>query len=164
MEHREHRNVKETARRFEILWKRYCAAMSSSGEFSTLSSGEATGTGEDSLPSSREATAEAAGSGGGFMPLREFLDRFSLPRVVRVEGAGGRPILLYKQQQRSLRVTATLLMHRYRHDVKVGPEIVIPEGYPGEYNLRYYTVYLLILLYLSLYPQVNLVDGRDGTW
>ncbi|XP_072745916.1 uncharacterized protein [Anoplolepis gracilipes] len=108
-----------------------CAAMSSSGEFSTLSSGEATGTGEDSLPSSREATAEAAGSGGGFMPLREFLDRFSLPRVVRVEGAGGRPILLYKQQQKSLRVTATLLMHRYRHDVKVGPEIVIPEGYPG---------------------------------
>lgn len=107
--------------------------MSSTGEFSTLSSGEATGTGEDSLPSSREATAEAAGSGGGFVPLREFLDRFSLPRVVRVEGAGGRPILLYKQQQRSLRVTATLLMHRYRHDVRVGPEIVIPEGYPGEY-------------------------------
>ncbi|KOX77249.1 hypothetical protein WN51_10855 [Melipona quadrifasciata] len=104
--------------------------MSSSGEFSTLSSGEATGTGDDSLPSSREATAEAASSGAGFMPLREFLDRFSLPRVVRVEGAGGRPILLYKQQQRSLRVTATLLMHRYRHDVKVGPEIVIPEGYP----------------------------------
>ncbi|XP_043799649.1 uncharacterized protein LOC122718574 isoform X2 [Apis laboriosa] len=110
--------------------------MSSSGEFSTLSSGEATGTGDDSLPSSREATAEAAGSGAGFMPLREFLDRFSLPRVVRVEGAGGRPILLYKQQQRSLRVTATLLMHRYRHDVKVGPEIVIPEGYPENGNLR----------------------------
>ncbi|XP_011049219.1 PREDICTED: uncharacterized protein LOC105142974 [Acromyrmex echinatior] len=109
--------------------------MSSTGEFSTLSSGEATGTGEDSLPSSREATAEAAGSGGGFMPLREFLDRFSLPRVVRVEGAGGRPILLYKQQQRSLRVTATLLMHRYRHDVKVGPEIVIPEGYPGWFSV-----------------------------
>ncbi|XP_050445663.1 uncharacterized protein LOC126848662 [Cataglyphis hispanica] len=109
--------------------------MSSSGEFSTLSSGEATGTGEDSLPSSREATAEAAGSGGGFMPLREFLDRFSLPRVVRVEGAGGRPILLYKQQQKSLRVTATLLMHRYRHDVKVGPEIVIPEGYPGWFSV-----------------------------
>ncbi|XP_076396504.1 uncharacterized protein LOC100882954 isoform X2 [Megachile rotundata] len=110
--------------------------MSSSGEFSTLSSGEATGTGDDSLPSSREATAEAGNSGGGFMPLREFLDRFSLPRVVRVEGAGGRPILLYKQQQRSLRVTATLLMHRYRHDVKVGPEIVIPEGYPENGNLR----------------------------
>lgn len=122
--------------------------MSSTGEFSTLSSGEATGTGEDSLPSSREATAEAAGSGGGFMPLREFLDRFSLPRVVRVEGAGGRPILLYKQQQRSLRVTATLLMHRYRHDVKVGPEIVIPEGYPGEYNLRQYAVDLFIFSYL----------------
>ena len=109
--------------------------MSSSGEFSTLSSGEATGTGDDSLPSSREATAEAASSGAGFMPLREFLDRFSLPRVVRVEGAGGRPILLYKQQQRSLRVTATLLMHRYRHDVKVGPEIVIPEGYPGWFSV-----------------------------
>ncbi|KZC07673.1 PREDICTED: uncharacterized protein LOC107185995 [Dufourea novaeangliae] len=109
--------------------------MSSSGEFSTLSSGEVTGTGDDSLPSSREATAEAASSGGGFMPLREFLDRFSLPRVVRVEGAGGRPILLYKQQQRSLRVTATLLMHRYRHDVKVGPEIVIPEGYPGWFSV-----------------------------
>ncbi|XP_054009600.1 uncharacterized protein LOC128892948 [Hylaeus anthracinus] len=109
--------------------------MSSSGEFSTLSSGEVTGTGDDSLPSSREATAEAANSGAGFMPLREFLDRFSLPRVVRVEGAGGRPILLYKQQQRSLRVTATLLMHRYRHDVKVGPEIVIPEGYPGWFSV-----------------------------
>lgn len=63
--------------------------------------------------------------------MREFLDRFSLPRVVRLEGTGGRPVLLYKQQQRSLRVTASLLMHRYRHDVKVGPEIVIPEGYPG---------------------------------
>lgn len=123
--------------------------MSSSGEFSTLSSGEATGTGEDSLPSSREATAEAAGSGGGFMPLREFLDRFSLPRVVRVEGAGGRPILLYKQQQRSLRVTATLLMHRYRHDVKVGPEIVIPEGYPGEYNFK---ILSCICLYSYAYP------------
>ncbi|XP_046610261.1 uncharacterized protein LOC124300339 [Neodiprion virginianus] len=109
--------------------------MSSSGEFSTLSSGEATGTGDDSLPSSREATAEAAGSGGGYVPLREFLDRFSLPRVVRIEGAGTRPILLYKQQQRSLRVTATLLMHRYRHEVKVGPEIVIPEGYPGWFSV-----------------------------
>lgn len=109
--------------------------MSSSGEFSTLSSGEATGTGDDSLPSSREATAEVPGSGGGYVPLREFLDRFSLPRVVRIEGAGGRPILLYKQQQRSLRVTATLLMHRYRHDVKVGPEIVIPEGYPGWFSV-----------------------------
>lgn len=113
--------------------KKRSIGMSSSGEFSTLSSGEATGTGDDSLPSSREATSDAAGS--GFMPLREFLDRFSLPRVVRIESAGGRPILLYKQQQRSLRVTATLLMHRYRHDVKVGPEIVIPEGYPGEFNL-----------------------------
>ncbi|XP_033218873.1 uncharacterized protein LOC117174160 [Belonocnema kinseyi] len=109
--------------------------MSSSGEFSTLSSGEATGTGEDSLPSSREATADAVSSGVGFMPLREFLDRFSLPRVVRVESGGGRPILLYKQQQRSLRVTATLLMHRYRHDIKVGPEIVIPEGYPGWFSV-----------------------------
>lgn len=108
--------------------------MSSSGEFSTISSGEAIGTGDDSLPSSREATAEASGSAGGYLSLGEFLDRFSLPRVVRIEGSGGsgRPILLYKQQQRSLRVTATLLMHRYRHDVKVGPEIVIPEGYPGE--------------------------------
>ncbi|KAK0177839.1 hypothetical protein PV328_001848 [Microctonus aethiopoides] len=109
--------------------------MSSSGEFSTLSSGEATGTGDDSLPSSREATAEVAGSASGFLSLCDFLDRFSLPRVVRVEGGGGRPILLYKQQQRSLRVTATMLMHRYRHDVKVGPEIVIPEGYPGWFSV-----------------------------
>lgn len=132
-----------------------CAAMSSTGEFSTLSSGEATGTGEDSLPSSREATAEAAGSGGGFIPLREFLDRFSLPRVVRVEGAGGRPILLYKQQQRSLRVTATMLMHRYRHDVKVGPEIVIPEGYPGEYNYRYCAVYLFVFSRLLFVSEFN---------
>jgi len=92
-----------------------------------------------SLPSSREATAEggsSASGSAGYMPLREFLDRFSLPRVVRLEGTGGRPVLLYKQQQRSLRVTASLLIHRYRHDVKVGPEIVIPEGYPGEFLLR----------------------------
>lgn len=137
--------------------------MSSSGEFSTLSSGEATGTGEDSLPSSREATAEAAGSGGGFMPLREFLDRFSLPRVVRVEGAGGRPILLYKQQQRSLRVTATLLMHRYRHDVKVGPEIVIPEGYPGEYHLKQYVVYL-ICSFTNLEKKLRLSGEAILSW
>uniref|UniRef100_A0A6V7L1N8 Uncharacterized protein n=1 Tax=Bracon brevicornis TaxID=1563983 RepID=A0A6V7L1N8_9HYME len=106
--------------------------MSSNGEFSTLSSGEVPSL-PKSLPSSREATAEGnSSSSGGFMPLREFLDRFSLPRVVRLEGTGGRPVLLYKQQQRSLRVTATLLIHRYRHDVKIGPEIVIPEGYPGK--------------------------------
>lgn len=106
--------------------------MSSNGEFSTISSGEMPSL-PKSLPSSREATAEGnSSSSGGFMPLGEFLDRFSLPRVVRLEGTGGRPVLLYKQQQRSLRVTATMLMHRYRHDVKVGPEIVIPEGYPGE--------------------------------
>lgn len=109
--------------------------MSSNGEFSTISSGEAVSL-PKSLPSSREATAEGnSSSGGGFMPLREFLDRFSLPRVVRLEGTGGRPVLLYKQQQRSLRVTATLLIHRYRHDVKVGPEIVIPEGYPGWFSV-----------------------------
>ncbi|XP_046738045.1 uncharacterized protein LOC124406620 isoform X1 [Diprion similis] len=106
--------------------------MSSNGEFSTISSGEGTSL-PKSLPSSREATAET--NSGGFMPLREFLDRFSLPRVVRLEGTGGRPVLLYKQQPRSLRVTATLLMHRYRHDVKVGPEIVIPEGYPGWFSV-----------------------------
>lgn len=106
--------------------------MSSNGEFSTMSSEELPSL-PKSLPSSREATAEggSGSSSGGYMPLREFLDRFSLPRVVRLEGTGGRPVLLYKQQQRSLRVTASLLMHRYRHDVKVGPEIVIPEGYPG---------------------------------
>ncbi|XP_076681120.1 uncharacterized protein LOC143375655 [Andrena cerasifolii] len=108
--------------------------MSSHGEFSTMSSEEPSL--PKSLPSSREATAEgSSGSAGGYMPLREFLDRFSLPRVVRLEGAGGRPVLLYKQQQRSLRVTATLLIHRYRHDVKVGPEIVIPEGYPGWFSV-----------------------------
>lgn len=117
---------------FQSIADSYKNNMSSSGEFSTLSSGGDAGAGTgDSLPSSREATAEGSSGSSGFMPLREFLDRFSLPRVVRVEGAGGRAILLYKQQQRSLRVTATLLMHRYRHDVKVGPEIVIPEGYPG---------------------------------
>lgn len=110
-----------------------CEIMSSNSEFSTMSSEEMPSL-PKSLPSSREATAEgSSGSGGGYMPLREFLDRFSLPRVVRLEGTSGRPVLLYKQQQRSLRVTASLLMHRYRHDVKVGPEIVIPEGYPGEF-------------------------------
>jgi len=109
--------------------------MSSNGEFSTMSSEEVPSL-PKSLPSSREATAEGGSSASGstgYMPLREFLDRFSLPRVVRLEGTGGRPVLLYKQQQRSLRVTASLLIHRYRHDVKVGPEIVIPEGYPGEF-------------------------------
>ncbi|KAK0181216.1 hypothetical protein PV327_003518 [Microctonus hyperodae] len=109
--------------------------MSSNGEFSTMSSGEVPSL-PKSLPSSREATAEGNSScSGGFMPLRDFLDRFSLPRVVRLESTSGRPVLLYKQQQRSLRVTATLLMHRYRHDVKVGPEIVIPEGYPGWFSI-----------------------------
>ncbi|XP_025156435.1 uncharacterized protein LOC105186237 [Harpegnathos saltator] len=109
--------------------------MSSNGEFSTMSSEEVPSL-PKSLPSSREATAEGgSGSSGGYMPLREFLDRFSLPRVVRLEGTGGRPVLLYKQQQRSLRVTASLLIHRYRHDVKVGPEIVIPEGYPGWFSV-----------------------------
>ncbi|XP_033332798.1 uncharacterized protein LOC117224167 [Megalopta genalis] len=109
--------------------------MSSNGEFSTMSSEEVPSL-PKSLPSSREATAEgSSGSSGGYMPLREFLDRFSLPRVVRLEGTGGRPVLLYKQQQKSLRVTATLLIHRYRHDVKVGPEIVIPEGYPGWFSV-----------------------------
>ncbi|XP_066591575.1 uncharacterized protein [Prorops nasuta] len=110
--------------------------MSSNGEFSTMSSEEVPSL-PKSLPSSREATAECgSGSSCAFVPLREFLDRFSLPRVVRLEGTGGRPVLLYKQQQRSLRVTASLLIHRYRHDVKVGPEIVIPEGYPENGNLR----------------------------
>ncbi|XP_033212441.1 uncharacterized protein LOC117170029 [Belonocnema kinseyi] len=109
--------------------------MSSNGEFSTISSGEIPSL-PKSLPSSREATADGnSSSGGSFVPLREFLDRFSLPRVVRLEGTAGRPVLLYKQQHRSLRVTATLLMHRYRHDVKVGPEIVIPEGYPGWFSV-----------------------------
>lgn len=115
--------------------------MSSNGEFSTISSGEGTSL-PKSLPSSREATAET--NSGGFMPLREFLDRFSLPRVVRLEGIGGSPVLLYKQQPRSLRVTATLLVHRYRRDVKVGPEIVIPEGYPGKF-WRYYLTQTFIL-------------------
>lgn len=111
--------------------------MSSNGEFSTMSSEEVPSL-PKSLPSSREATAEGgSGSSGGYMPLREFLDRFSLPRVVKLEGTGGRPVLLYKQQPRSLRVTASLLIHRYRHDVKVGPKIVIPEGYPGESCARH---------------------------
>ncbi|XP_076625221.1 uncharacterized protein LOC143343831 [Colletes latitarsis] len=109
--------------------------MSSHGEFSTMSSEEVPSL-PKSLPSSREATAEgSSSSSGSYMPLREFLDRFSLPRVVRLEGTSGRPVLLYKQQQKSLRVTATLLIHRYRHDVKVGPEIVIPEGYPGWFSV-----------------------------
>ena len=113
--------------------------MSSNGEFSTMSSGEVPSSLPKSLPSSREATAEnnSSSCSGGYMPLREFLDRFSLPRVVRLEGSAGRPVLLYKQQQRSLRVTTTLLIHRYRHDVKVGPEIVIPEGYPGKFYFTY---------------------------
>ncbi|CAD6233893.1 GSCOCG00012335001-RA-CDS [Cotesia congregata] len=106
--------------------------MSSSVECPALFSCETTGTDEYSLLSSQKATTETPGSNGGFVPLREFLDKFPLPRVVRIEDGGSRPILLYTQQPRSLRITATLLMHRYRHDIKVGPEIVIPEGYPGE--------------------------------
>lgn len=121
--------------------------MSSNSEFSTMSSGEVPSL-PKSLPSSREATAEGnSSSAGGFIPLRDFLDRFSLPRVVRLEGTGGRPVLLYKQQQRSLRVTATLLIHRYRHDVKVGPEIVIPEGYPGKLLILSLSTQLCYLIF-----------------
>ena len=130
--------------------------MSSNGEFSTISSGEIPSL-PTSLSSSRDATAEGnSSSGGSFVSLRDFLDRFSLPRVVRLEGTTGRPVLLYKQQQRSLRVTATLLMHRYRHDVKVGPEIVIPEGYPGECNI------LFNIPGESIGKKLNLSDSKIG--
>ena len=107
---------------------------SSNGEFSTMSSSDVPLSLPKSLPSSREATAENNSNlNCNYMTMREFLDRFSLPRVIRLENSNTRPILLYKQQQKSLRVTTTLLIHKYRHDVKVGPEIVIPEGYPGKF-------------------------------
>lgn len=88
--------------------------MSSNGEFSTMSSGDVTSSNPKSLPSSREATAEGdSSSQSSYVPLREFLERYSLPRVVRLNGNGGKPVLLYRQQQRSLRVSTTLLIHRY---------------------------------------------------
>lgn len=67
--------------------------------------------------------------------VREFLDRFSLPRVVRVtSGGAGEPLLLYRCFDNFTKVQARPVGRKgkEKHDGRV---LQFPEGYPGWFSL-----------------------------
>lgn len=65
--------------------------------------------------------------------VREFLDRYSLPRVVRAQtGGANEPLLLYRCFDNFTKVQAKPVgkKGKEKHDGKV---LQFPEGYPGKY-------------------------------
>lgn len=134
------------------------SAASSSSVLSSSSAGGVAGKPHHAAASS--ASSSAGGTGGragaaerlGGPPVpaerltpRHFLDKYSLPRVVRVVaeagGTGGRPpmsgplaqpLLLYRQYS-SCKVLARSLRKDKHAAVETGPPLVIPDSYQGEF-------------------------------
>lgn len=65
------------------------------------------------------------------MTLKEFVDKFSLPRVVKFEGED-RPVLLYRVLEAHRRVEAVPLSGK--KGKLVGKPLYIPDSYDGEFT------------------------------
>lgn len=68
------------------------------------------------------------------LSLKEFVDKFSLPRVVKFEGED-RPVLLYRVLEAHRRVEAVPLAGK--KGKLVGKPLYIPDSYDGEFLLFY---------------------------
>lgn len=68
------------------------------------------------------------------MSLKEFVDKFSLPRVVKFEGED-RPVLLYRVLEAHRRVEAVPLTGK--KGKLVGKPLYIPDSYDGEFDFPY---------------------------
>lgn len=63
--------------------------------------------------------------------MKEFVDKFSLPRVVKFEGED-RPVLLYRVLEEHRRVEAVPLSGK--KGKLVGKPLFIPDSYDGEFQ------------------------------
>lgn len=105
---------------------------SSSASSSSVAS---SGGGKERLSADREA------AGSERLTPRRFLEKYSLPRVVRVVAEPGadrrlsgplaQPLLLYRQYT-SCKVVARSLRRDKHGAVETGPPLVIPDSYQGE--------------------------------
>lgn len=77
------------------------------------------------------------------MTLKDFVDKFSLPRVVQLEG-DERPVLLYRVLEAHRRVEAVPLSKKGK---LVGKSLYIPDSYDGERYLLYF--YASLVFYHS---------------
>ncbi|KAK3930589.1 hypothetical protein KUF71_005323 [Frankliniella fusca] len=95
-------------------------------------------------PSSASSTGAAAAAGSERLTPRRFLEKYSLPRVVRVVAEQGsrqplsgplaQPLLLYRQYT-SCKVLARSLRRDKHAASETGPPLVIPDSYQGWFSL-----------------------------
>lgn len=90
---------------------------------------------------------EDSSSDSGSMSLKEFVDKFSLPRVVRLE-SDDRPVLLYRVLEAHRRVEAVPLSGK--KGKLVGKPLYIPDSYDGKNKILLFFVSSLrfILIYI----------------
>lgn len=109
--------------------------------------GESSGDSKDNSPDStqdRVGSRSAPDSAAGSSPestgdrgkrqeyeVKDFLDRYSLPRVVRV--TGGEPLLLYRCFDNFTKVQARAIAGRKGKEKTESQILHFPEGYPGKY-------------------------------
>lgn len=80
----------------------------------------------------RNGSVEPEEESSDVMTLKDFVDKFSLPRVVRFEGED-RAVLLYRVLEAHRRVEAVPLSGK--KGKLVGKPLYIPDSYDGEYSL-----------------------------
>ncbi|GLV36638.1 B4 [Carabus blaptoides fortunei] len=111
--------------------------------------GESSGESKDNSPDStqdRVGSRSAPDSAAGSSPestgdrgkrqeyeVKDFLDRYSLPRVVRV--TGGEPMLLYRCFDNFTKVQARAIAGRRGKEKTESQILHFPEGYPGWFSL-----------------------------
>lgn len=77
----------------------------------------------------RNGSTEPEEESSDVMTLKEFVDKFSLPRVVRIEGED-RAVLLYRVLEAHRRVEAVPLSGK--KGKLVGKPLYIPDSYDGK--------------------------------
>lgn len=79
----------------------------------------------------RNGSVEREDDSSDVMPLKEFVEKFSLPRVVKIEG-DDRPVLLYRVLEAHRRVEAVPLSGK--KGKLVGKPLFIPDSYDGWFS------------------------------
>ncbi|EFA07091.2 uncharacterized protein B4 isoform X1 [Tribolium castaneum] len=88
---------------------------------------------KDDTPDSTKSRASTGSESGHEYEARDFLERYSLPRVVRV--SGGEPLLLYRCFDSFTKIEARGVFGKKGKEKTDGQILHFPEGYSGWFSL-----------------------------
>jgi hypothetical protein len=89
---------------------------------------------KDDTPDSTKSRGSTGSESGHEYEARDFLERYSLPRVVRV--GGGEPLLLYRCFDSFTKIQARGIVGRKGKEKADGNVLHFPEGYSGRSSWR----------------------------